>query len=141
MAIKNPAALKTSRRIATIWVVIALGSAVLIGLVGSAVFPGVLKGNESERIFIELARNLVHPIIAGIILSGILAATMSTSDSQLLITSSAISQNFFKGVLKKDATERQVMWVSRLTIILVAIIAAFMAYDPKSSIFKIVSHA
>ena len=84
---------------------------------------------------------MLHPALAGIILSGILAATMSTSDSQLLVTSSAISQNLFKGVLKKDASERQVMWVSRLTIVLVAIVAAAIAFDPVSSIFKIVSHA
>ena len=80
-------------------------------------------------------------IVVGIILSGILAATMSTSDSQLLITSSAISQNFFKGLLSKNASEKQVMWVSRLTIIVVAVIAAFLASNPNSSIFGIVSYA
>lgn len=141
MAIKHPRELKKSRIIATVWVFISLGAAVLIGLIGNAVLPGVLKGNESERVFIELAIKMLHPALAGIILSGILAATMSTSDSQLLVTSSAISQNLFKGVLKKDASERQVMWVSRLTIVLVAIVAAAIAFDPVSSIFKIVSHA
>jgi sodium/proline symporter len=141
MAIKNSSMLKKSRIIAVIWVLISLTAAVLIGLIGAAVFPGLLTGSDSERIFIRMSTTLLPPILAGVILSGILAATMSTSDSQLLITSSAISQNFFKGVLKKNASERQVMWVSRLTVILVAIAAAILAINPSGSIFKIVSHA
>lgn len=141
MAIKDVNMLKKSRIIAVVWVFISLTAAVLIGFIGQAVFPGVFSGSDSERIFINLSTTLLPPILAGVILSGILAATMSTSDSQLLMTSSAISQNFFKGVLRKNASERQVMWVSRATVIIVAIAAAIIAVNPTGSIFKIVSHA
>ena len=125
----------------------------LIGIVGVAAVPSLLDGvaangttARAETIFIVMAQLIgqysgILVVLVGVILSGILAATMSTSDSQLLITSSAISQNFFKGVLKKDATDKQVMWVSRATIIVVAIIGAFLATDPNSSIFGIVSYA
>jgi sodium/proline symporter len=88
-----------------------------------------------------MSTTFLPPVLAGIILAGILAATMSTSDSQLLITASSVSQNFYKGVLRKDASEKQIMWIGRLTVVIVAIIAAIIAFDPKSSIFEIVSHA
>jgi sodium/proline symporter len=153
MAIRDAKQLGTSRRIAMTWVVISLFAAVLIGIVGVAAVPSLLDGvaangttARAETIFIVMAQLIgqysgILVVFVGVILSGILAATMSTSDSQLLITSSAISQNFFKGVLKKDATDKQVMWVSRATIIVVAIIGAFLASDPNSSIFGIVSYA
>ncbi|MHC1691981.1 MAG: sodium/proline symporter PutP [Sphaerochaetaceae bacterium] len=153
MAIRDSKELVKSRHIAMIWVVISLSAAVLIGIVGVAAVPQLLDGvaanaatSRAETIFIVmtqlLAKNMgVLVLLVGVILSGILAATMSTSDSQLLITASAVSQNFFKGVLKKDATEKQIIWVSRCTIIIVAIIAALLARDPNSSIFGIVSYA
>lgn len=80
-------------------------------------------------------------LIAGVILAGILAATMSTSDSQLLVASSSVSQNFFKGLICKKASDKTVMWVSRGTVIVIAIISAIIASDPDSSIFDIVSFA
>jgi sodium/proline symporter len=140
MAVRKTSQLRRSRIIATVWVVIALAAAILIGLIGSAVLPG-LAGKDSERIFILMSTNYLAPVLAGIILSGILAATMSTSDSQMLITASSVSQNFLKGLVKKDATEKQIMWVGRIAIVVVAVIAAFIAFDPHSSIFEIVSHA
>lgn len=153
MAIRDAAELNRSRRIAMVWVVISLAAAVCIGAVGIAAVPNLLDGatasemsSKSETIFIVMTQLLaryspVFVLLVGVILSGILAATMSTSDSQLLVTASAVSQNFFKGVLKKDATDRQVLWVSRITIIVVALIGAFLANDPNSSIFGIVSYA
>lgn len=153
MAIRDARELNRSRRIAMVWVVISLAAAVCIGVVGVAAVPQLLDGvapgafsAQSETIFIVMTQLLgqysgLLVVFVGIILSGILAATMSTSDSQLLVTASAVSQNFFKGVLKKDASDRQVLWISRLTIIIVAIIGAFLAADPNSSIFGIVSYA
>ncbi len=141
MAIRKTSELRRSRIIATVWVIISLGTAILIGVVGAAVFPGALAGPDSERILIYMSTNYLTPILAGVILFSILAATMSTSDSQLLVTSSSISQDFLKGLVKKDATESQIMWVGRITIIVVAIIAAIIAFDPQSSIYDIVSHA
>lgn len=96
MAVRKTSDLRRSRIIAMVWVIISLSAAVLIGLIGAAVFPGVLAGRDSERIFIYMSTSYFTPVLAGIILSGILAATMSTSDSQMLITSSAVSQNLLK---------------------------------------------
>ena len=153
MAINKPEELNRSRRIAMTWVIISLTVAVCIGIIGVAVFPELLTGvsvagyaGQSETIFIAMTQLLgsISPVLVifiGIILSGVVAATMSTSDSQLLVTSSAISQNFFKGVINKNATDKQVLWLSRLTVIAVAVIAAFLAADPNSSIFGIVSYA
>ena len=153
MAIRDANELNRSRRIAMIWVVVSLAAAVCIGVVGVAAVPRLLEGaspetfsSRSETVFIVMTQLLgqysgILVVFVGVILSGILAATMSTSDSQLLVTSSAISQNFFKGVVKKDATDRQVLWISRITIIVVAIIGAFLAADPNASIFGIVSYA
>lgn len=153
MAIRDAAQLRRSRRIAMIWVTISLTAAVFVGAIGIAAVPSLLDGAapselsaRSETIFIVMTQLLgqYSPLLllfVGVILSGILAATMSTSDSQLLVTASAVSQNFFKGVLKQDASDRQIMWVSRITIIVVAIIGAILASDPNSSIFGIVSYA
>jgi len=141
MAIRNTNELKKSRIVATIWVVISLIAAVLIGLVGAVKFAGVLTPAQSETIFIHTSTALLPPIIAGIMMSGIMAATMSTSDSQLLISSSAVSTNLFKGLLKPNATDKQVMWVSRATIVIVTIISAFLALNEESSIFGLVSYA
>jgi sodium/proline symporter len=141
MAIRKTAQLRRSRIIATVWVVLALGLAVLIGLIGAALFPGALSGQDSERVFILMSINYLTPLLAGVMLAAILAATMSTTDSQLLVSSSSISQNFLKGLIKKDASERLTTWVGRIAILAVAVAAAIIAFDPQSTIFEIVSHA
>ena len=143
MAIRDEKELKKSRIIATVWVVLSLIAAVAIGLVGAALFPGLLSGanSQNETIFIEMSTRLLPPVLAGLMMSGIMAATMSTSDSQLLVTSSAISTNFYKGIIKKNASDKEVMWVSRATVVIVTIIAAVIALDPSSSIFRLVSYA
>lgn len=145
MAVRDFREIKKSRIIATVWVVVSLFAAVAIGLVGAAVFKfgaadALVSGNH-ETIFIQTAIKLLPALIAGILMSGIMAATMSTSDSQLLITSSAISQNLFKGLIKKDATEKQVMWVSRITILLVTVVAVLLALFRETTIFDMVSYA
>ncbi len=148
MAIRSSKELKKSRIIATTWVLISLCAAVFIGIVGVSVFPHASAGGLTdlanknyETIFIEMSMKLLPAVLAGIMMAGIMAATMSTSDSQLLITSSAISQNLFKGFLHKKATDKQVMWVSRITIMLVTVVAAIMALDQNSGIFELVSYA
>jgi sodium/proline symporter len=143
MAIRKEGELKTSRRIATVWVVISLFAAVMIGVIGAAAVKGL---EDPETIFIVLAQKLgdhgiITLILAGFILAGILAATMSTSDSQLLVASSSISQNFFKGLLRKNAGDNLIMWVSRGTIVVISLISAVIAWNPENSIFKIVSFA
>jgi sodium/proline symporter len=142
MAIRSSREIKTSRRIATTWCVISLAAAVAIGLVGRALFPDMfLTGSGAESIFIELSKYLLPAFLAGIMLAGILAATMSSSDSYMLIASSAIAQNLFKGLFKRDATDKQVMLTARITMVLILIFGIIIAADESSSIFKVVSYA
>lgn len=147
MAIKNPQELKKSRRIAMIWVLISLAIAVFIGFTGAALYPDLpeLMGANRERIFIymtsRLFRGPIATFFAGIILSGILAATMSTSDSQLLIASSSASENIFKGLIKKDATQKQVLFVSKVVTVLISVLGVLLALDENSSVFGLVEYA
>jgi len=138
MAIRHTKDIPAARRIATIWCVVAMAAAVTIGLIGHALLPGL---PDPERIFIELSRYLLPAFLAGIMLSGIMAATMSSADSYMLIASSAIAKNLFKGLFSREATDKQVMWVSRITMTLILIFGIIIAADENSSIFGVVSYA
>jgi sodium/proline symporter len=140
MAIADPEEIKRSRRIASIWVVLSLVGSICIGLIGSVVFKG-LEANQTENIFIFLVDKYVPLILLGVLLSAILAAIMSTADSQLLVTASAVSEDLYRGILKKDAKESELVWIGRLTVALVAIVAFFIALDPESSVLKLVAWA
>ncbi len=144
MAIRKEEELKRSRRIAMIWVGISLAVAVFIGIVGRQLFPTeqeLLTKSGAENIFITMATSFLPPIIAGFVMAGILAATISSSDSYLLIAASAFAKNIFHGICKKNASDKQVMWVSRLTLLVLALIGIVLALDEKSIIFSIVSFA
>lgn len=144
MAIRKEEELTRSRRIAMIWVVISLAVAVFIGIVGRQLFPteaSLLSKSGAENIFITLATSSLPAILAGFVMAGILAATISSSDSYLLIAASAFAKNIFQGVIKKKATDKQVMLVSRITLLVLAAIGIVLALDEKSIIFSIVSFA
>lgn len=142
MAIRNEKELPYSRRIATVWVVISLAVAIFIGVVGRALYPTALATDaEAENIFILLSTNLLPAFLAGFVMAGILAATISSSDSYLLIAASAFAKNIFKGIMKKDATDKQVMSISRIVLAAIAVIAIVLALDEESIIFTIVSFA
>lgn len=142
MGIRNENELTRSRRIATVWVVISLAVATFLGIVGRALYPTELAtAGEAESVFIVLSTRLLPALLAGFAMAGILAATISSSDSYLLIAASAFSKNIFLGICKKDATDRQVMRISRLTLLVIAIIAIVIALDENSVIFTIVSFA
>ena len=142
MAIRDAKELTKSRRIATVWVVISLFAAVFIGIVGRVLYPNaLLTAGAAENIFITMSNNMLPPLFAGIVMAGILAATISSSDSYLLIASSALSKNIYQGIAKKNATDKQVMNVSRITLVIIAIIGMFIAMDENSVIFTIVSFA
>lgn len=150
MAIRDENELTLSRRIAATWVVISMGVAVFIGIVGHAVSAAgrvpFLEGSATETIIVRLSDLLssygVFPaIVAGCILAGILAATMSTADSQLLAASSAFSENIVQEVFGVKLTEKQTMLTARLTVVVIAFIAIFLASDPNSNVFQIVSFA
>ena len=148
MAIEDAEKLKLSRRIASIWVVISLGVAIAIGIVGNAMSKsGVIPALEdSETIIIAIAtviskHGVLAALVAGLILAGILAATMSTADSQLLAASSSVSQNIIKEVFFKDLSEKAAMFIARISVVIISVIAVFIASDPNSSVFDIVSFA
>ena len=142
MAIRSSREIKKSRRIATVWCVISLTAAVMIGVIGRAYLPTTFQtASSAENIFVEMASLLFHPLFAGIVMAGVLAATISSSDSYLLIAASAFSKNIFQGILKKNATDKQVMRVSRITLIVVAVIGMIIALDEDSVIFTLVSFA
>jgi sodium/proline symporter len=142
MAIRKHEELNQSRRIATTWCAISLFAAVFIGLIGRAAFPTAhLTYAASENIFITISTKLLPTVLAGFAMAGILAATISSSDSYLLIASSAVSKNIYQGLLKKNASDKQVMFVSKLLLLAVSLIGILIALDEKSIIFKVVSFA
>lgn len=142
MAIRDSKELKTSRRIATVWVIISLSAAVFLGIIGRSLFPTDLGTySEAESIFIVLSSNLLPAMLAGLVMAGILAATISSSDSYLLIAASAFSKNIYQHLIKKDANDDQVMKVSRIILFVISAIGIIIALDETSVIFTIVSFA
>ena len=147
MAIEKVEKIKLARRVASVWVVISMTVAIIIGIVGyGAVKSGAITGLEdSERIIIELAKTISgegvgFAIIAGLILAGILAATMSTADSQLLAASSSVSEDIIRAK-KANISDKNRMIIARISVVVIAIIAMFIAKDPNSKVFEIVSFA
>ena len=142
MSARHSDDIKKSRVIATVWCVVSLACAVCIGLVGRAAMPdALLTGAQAENIFVLLAQTMLPAFLCGLVVSGIFAATMSSSSSYLLIAGSAIARNLFKGVIKKDATDQQTMFVARLALTLILLFGILIALDQNSSIFKVVSYA
>ncbi len=146
MAIRSHSEVKKSRVIAMVWVALSLGAACMVGVIGRAYLPTVLQGSDTENVFIQMilqlfTKDLALPFIGGIFLCGILAAVMSTADSQLLVTASSISEDIYKGVVAKNASEKSRLLVSRITVAVVAVIAFLVALDPQSSVMGLVSNA
>ncbi len=150
MAIEDEKKLGLSRRIASVWVVISLVIGVFIGVVGLAMTAAgelrPLTGAGSETVIVQLADLLSHhgilcAVLAGLILAGILASTMSTADSQLLAASSSVSENLIQGVLGHKMNAKQSMYTARTALLVIAVIGIFLARDPNSSVFAIVSFA
>ena len=148
MAIEEEKKLALSRRVATIWVVISMGVAIFIGVVGN----GMTKAGameqlaDSETIIVQIASLISHygifaALVAGVILAGILAATMSTADSQMLAASSSVSQNLLVEFFHLKIAGRKSVIVARSTMVVIALVAAFLARDPNSSVFRVVSFA
>ena len=150
MAIKDEKKLVLSRRVASVWVVIAMTVAIVIGIVGlgmtSAGKIPFLEGSSSETIIVQITgliskHGVLAAILAGLILAGILAATMSTADSQMLAAASSVSQNIAQDFLHIKLTEKQSLIVARITVVAIALVGVFLARDPQSSVFSIVSFA
>ncbi len=142
MAIREPKLVKSSRRIATVWIILALFGAIMVGIVGRVYLGDIFTtAAESETVFMVMALQLFPPVVAGILLSAILAAVMSTADSQLLVASSSISGDIYEKFSRKKADPKKLMWVGRFGVIGIAVIAAIFALDPQSSIMGLVKYA
>ncbi len=143
MAIRKTSELTLSRRIATIWCAISLTAAVAIGIIGRVLFPtALLTQNAAENIFIHLSTNFFVPLFAGLVMAGILAATISSSDSYLLIAASAFSKNIYQGLLRRKASDRSVLAATRITLLAISLIAMLIALDENNRIiFSVVSFA
>lgn len=146
MAAESKETIVTARRISMAWMILCLAGAVSIGFLGIAYFKqypehlALLKGND-ETIFIELTQVLFNPWVAGVILSAILAAVMSTLSCQLLVASSAITEDLYKAFFRKQASQQELVWVGRLMVLVVAFIAIRLAQNPDSAVLKLVSYA
>lgn len=142
-ATRSNADLTTARRIAVIWTSISMFGAMLVGLVGLIYVQGNVEGGlvDGERVFMLLVNAMFHPIIAGILLAAILAAIMSTADSQLLVSSSALAEDFYKQLIKPDASTEQVMLVGRYGVVALSLLALLLAMSPDSSVLSLVSYA
>ena len=141
MGIKNADEIKYSRRIAMTWVIFSLAAAVLVGLLGRVYLSEDLSATAGETVYIKMVLSIFPLVLAGLFLAAILAAIMSTADSQLLVTASAITEDFYKTKIRKNASDKELMMVSRLTVIGVAIIAAIIATNPNNTVLGLVENA
>lgn len=141
MAIKSHHEIKKARAIAMVWVAISLAAAVIIGMVGRVLLDGSLSLADSEKVFMVMVNGMFTPIFAGVLLAAILAAVMSTADSQLLVTSSALAEDLYSVLFNKNAKSEELLIVSRIAVIVVAAIAYVLALNPESSVLELVSYA
>ncbi|WP_106388547.1 sodium/proline symporter PutP [Jeotgalibacillus soli] len=142
MAIKNVKALKTARRIGMSWMIIAILGAVFTGITGAAyITSNDMTLADPETIFVFFSQLLFHPIISGFLLAAILAAIMSTVSSQLLVTSSALTEDFYNTFIKRNATDKELVLIGRLSVLLVSIIAILMSLTPSDTILGLVGNA
>lgn len=144
MAIRSEKEIKKSSIIAIVWVAISLFAACAIGIIGRAFLGGNLA--DSENVFIQMIQhvfsdNVLLVFVGGLFLCGILAAIMSTADSQLLVCASSVSKDIYKNIMKPDAEDKKVLRISRITVAVVAVLAFIIAWDPNSSIMALVSDA
>lgn len=138
MAIDSPDMIKKSRTIAMIWVIVTLSAAVMVGIVGKAYMPDLMDG---ETIYMAMINSMFPDVVAGLLLTAILAAIMSTASSQLLVSASSVSKDLYATLFKKNQNGKDLVWISRITVAAVTVIAILIALDPASSVFGLVSCA
>ena len=141
MAIRSTKDLPQATRIAMTWVILSLAAAVSIGMIGTVYLTTTLEGTNSETVFLLMTNQLFPPIVAGLVLSAVLAAIMSTASSQLLVAASAFAQDFYKTLIRKDANQAELVWISRASVLIIASIAVFLGFNPNSFILDMVAYA
>ncbi len=141
MAIRTSGEIRRATHIAMTWVVLSLAAAVAVGMVGRVYLTEPLTGTASETVFLVMTNELFPPIAAGLILSAVLAAIMSTASSQLLVAASAFAQDFYRTLIHKDAEQTELVWISRASVLVIASLAVFLGFNPNSFILDMVSYA
>ena len=141
MAINSTKEIPQATHIAMTWVTISLMSAVAVGMVGAVYLTTPLTGTNAETVFLVMTNSLFPPIIAGLVLSAVLAAIMSTASSQLLVAASAFANDFYHMLLRKDADQKELVWISRASVLIIASISVFLAFNPNSFILDMVAYA
>lgn len=141
MAISSSREIKHATRIAMTWVVVSLIAAVAVGMVGRVFLTVPLEGTESETVFLVMTNTIFPPVMAGLILSAVLAAIMSTASSQLLVAASAFAQDFYRTLMRRDADQKELVWISRASVLVIASLAIFLGLNPNSFILEMVAYA
>jgi sodium/proline symporter len=141
MAIGSVRAIPRARRIAVGWVAVTMLGALWVGFAGIGYIDPPLQGADTEKVFIVLVEALLHPVPAGICLAAILAAIMSTADSQLLVSSSALAEDFYKPFVRSNASQKELVWVGRGAVVAIALCALALALDPESKVLELVAYA
>jgi sodium/proline symporter len=141
MAIKSATQIPQARRIAMTWVIVSLTAAVIAGMVGRVFLAQPLAGTATETVFMVMTGKLFYPFVAGLVLSAILAAIMSTASAQLLVTSSVISQDLYKSLLRPHASEKELVRIGRLSVIIVALMAIAIGTNPDNLVLELVAYA
>ncbi len=141
MAIKDAGELPTARRVAMGWVIVVLAAAIVVGLTGVLLIDPPLAGPDSEKVFIVMSGQHLPAVLAGICLSGILAAIMSTASAQLLVASSAFAQDFYKGLFRRDPGRLELLWIGRGAVLGIALLAYLLALNPDNKVLDLVAWA
>ena len=141
MAIRSVKDVPTARNIGMSWMIVSIIGALMTGLFGLAYVTQNGNSIDPETIFIYLSQLLFHPLVGGFLLAAILAAIMSTISSQLLVTSSSLTSDFYKAFLRRDASDKELVLAGRISVVIVALVAIYLAYDRDSTILSLVSNA
>lgn len=141
MAIESRSRVPRARHIAVTWVVVCLVASTATGILGVELLDQPLTGTETEKVFIHLTTAMFHPVVAGVVLAAILAAVMSTADSQLLVASSAVAEDLYSGFLDAEASREDLLWIGRFAVVGISLLAYLIALDPESMVLGLVAYA
>ncbi|MCK8827589.1 sodium/proline symporter PutP [Natroniella acetigena] len=140
MGVKSVKELPKAMTIAMVWVAISLTGAVIIGLISIPMFEGLAAGTH-EKVFVYMIEELFSPWIGGVLLAAILSAIMSTIDSQLLVSSSALAEDLYKKVINNDASRQELIWIGRISVVVISLVALFLALNPENTVLGLVAYA
>ena len=141
MAARSTEHITVARRVAMVWVISVLVAAVFVGLTARLVLPSALSGPDTEKVFIEMSTAFLPPVFAGICLAGVMAAIMSTASAQLLVASSALANDLYRSLWRRDASRVELLWIGRLAVLMIALLAMWLARNPENTVLSLVAWA